>query len=63
MTQWLLEKNLIALNTMYKKMEQKQVTYHTPKGVKKQLYYILTDRKHYNWSKDAEANDMIHMGS
>ena len=25
--------------------------------------YILTDRKHYQWSRDAEANDTIHMGS
>ena len=63
MTQWLLEKNLVALNTKYKKIPQKQVTDHTPKGVKKQLEYILTDRKHCCWSKDAEANDMIHMGS
>ena len=52
MTQWLLENGLVALNTMYKKLQQKQVT-----------YYILTDRKHYSWSRDAEANDPIHMGS
>ena len=26
-------------------------------------YIIMTDRKHYCWIKDAEANDMIHMGS
>ena len=25
--------------------------------------YILTDRKHYGWSRDAEANDSIDMGS
>ena len=62
MTQWLLE-NLVALDTMYKKIPHKQVTYHTSKGGKKQLDYILTDRKHYCWSKDADANDMIHMGS
>ena len=64
MTRWLLEKNLVALNTMYKKIPYKQVTYHAPKGGKKRLDYILTDRKHYGWSKDAEANDTIqHMGS
>ena len=63
MTQWLLENNLVALNTMYKKLPQKQVTYHTPKGAKKKLDYILTDRKHYCWIKDAEANDRIDMGS
>ena len=48
---------------MYRKLPQKQVNYHTPKGAKKQLDYILTDRKHYHWSKDAEANDTIDMGS
>ena len=63
MTQWLLEKNLVALNTMYKKIPQKHVSYHTQKGAKKQLDCILTDKKHYCWSKDAEANDVIHMGS
>ena len=25
--------------------------------------HILTDKKHYPWSRDAEANDIIHMGS
>ena len=63
LTQWLLENSLVALNTMYRKLPQKQVTYHTPKGTKKQLDYILTDRKHFRWSKDAEANDTINMGS
>ena len=48
---------------MYKKLPQKQMTYHTPKGATKQLDYILTDSKHYCWSKDAEANDTIDMGS
>ena len=32
MTQWLLEYSLVALNTMYRKIPQKQVTYHTPKN-------------------------------
>ena len=63
MTQWLQENNLVALNTMYRRLPQKRVTYRTPKGAKKQLDYILTDRKHYCWSKDAEANDTIDMGS
>ena len=63
MTQWLLENNLVALNTMCKKLPQRQVTYHSPKGAKKQLDYILTDREHDCWSKDAEANDTIDMGS
>ena len=44
MKQWLLEHNLVALNTMYKKLPYKQVTYHAPKGGKKQLDYILTEK-------------------
>ena len=63
MTQWLLQNKLVALNTMYKKIPQKQVTYRTSKEVGKQLDYILTEGKHYQWSRDAEASDKIHMGS
>ena len=61
MTQWLLENSLVALNTLYKNLPQKQVTYQTPKGSRTQLDYFLADRKHYCWSKDAEANDTIDM--
>ena len=39
----------------------KQTTCRTPKGVEKQLDYILVNRKYYSWSRDAEANDMIHI--
>ena len=63
MTQWLLQNKLVALNTMYKKVPQKKATFYTSKNVGKQLDYILTDRKHYKWSRDAEACDTIHMGS
>ena len=63
MTQWLLPNKLVALNTMYKKVSQKQATYYTSKNVGKQLDYILSDKKHYKWSRDAEACDTIHMGS
>ena len=45
MTQWLLKQKVEALNTMYKKASEKQVTYRTPKGAEKQLDYILTDKK------------------
>ena len=62
MTQWLLENNLVELNTMYNKSPQKQVTYLTQRGAKKQLDYIMTDRKHLCWSKDAEANETMDMG-
>ena len=63
LTQWLLENKLVALSSMYRKLPQKQVTCHTPKRVEKQLDHILTDKKHHSWSRDAEANDTIHMGS
>ena len=63
MKQWLMLQRLLTLNTMYRKTTDKQVTYTTPKGAEKQLDYILVDRKHLSYSRDAEANDMIHMGS
>ena len=63
MTQWLLENKLVAVNTIYRKSPQKQVTYCSPKNEKKQLDYILVDKKHIAWSRDAEATDILHMGS
>ena len=63
MAQWLLEKKPVAPYTEHKRTLKKQVAYRTPRGAEKQLDYILTDKKHYCWSRDAEANDMIHMGS
>ena len=63
MTQWLLENRLVALHTMYKKVHQKQVTYRSPKNDEKQLDYILLDKKHQSWSRDAESTDILHMGS
>ena len=63
MTQWLLENKLVAVNTMYQKIPQKQVTYRSPKNDEKQLDYVLLDKKHITWSKDAEATDILHMGS
>ena len=48
---------------MYRKIHQKLVKLKTPDGVEKQLDYILVNRKNLKHSRDAEANDMIHMGS
>ena len=48
---------------MYRKTPEKQTTYKTPKGAEEQLDYILIDRKPMRCCKDAEANDMIRMGS
>ena len=45
------------------KTPEKQGTYRNPKGVEKQLDYILVNRKYLKYSRDAEAIDMIHMGS
>ena len=61
MKQWLMTQKLVALNTMYKKTPAKQLTYRTPKGAEKQLDYILVNKKYLRWSKDAEADVMIHM--
>ena len=45
MTQWLLENKLVALNTMYKKVPQKQVTYRSPKNDEKQFGLYLDGQK------------------
>ena len=45
------------------KTPQKQTTFFSPKGNEKQIDYILTKRRYLRYNKDAEANDMIHMGS
>ena len=63
MKQWLLENKLVAVNTIYRKSPQKQVTYCSPKKETKQLDYILVDKKHVTWSRDAESTDILHMGS
>ena len=63
MKQWLMTQKLVALNTMYGKTPTNQATYRTPKGAEKQLDYILVNRKYLRLSKDAEANNMIHMES
>ena len=63
MKQWLMTQKLVALNTMYRKTPTNQATFRTPKGAEKQLDYILVNRKYLRWSKDAEANNMIHMES
>ena len=51
------------INTMYRKTPQKQTTFISPKGKEKQIDYILTKKRYLRRAKDAEANDMIHMGS
>ena len=52
-----------ALNTMFRKTPQKQLSFVSPKGKEKHIDYILTKRRFLRHVKDAEANDMIHMGS
>ena len=60
--QWMMLQKLVALNTMHRKTPEKHVMYRTPKGVEKQLDYVLINRKMLSCSRHAEANDMIHMG-
>ena len=60
---WLMIQGYTALNTMYRKTPQKQTTFRSPKGNEKQIGFILTKRRYLRDNKDAEANDMIHMGS
>ena len=60
---WLMLNDYSALNTMFRKTPQKQTSFVSPKGKEKQIDYIVTKRRHLRNVKDAEANDMIHMGS
>ena len=64
MKQWLMIQNFTALNTMYRKTLGKQTTYRSPKRYRETNWTpFLIKRRHLKYSKDAEANDMIHMGS
>ena len=63
MKHWLMLQDYESLNTMYRKTPQKQMTFISPIGNEKQIDYILTKRRYLRYNKDAEANDMIHMGS
>ena len=47
---------------MYRKTPGEQTSYRSPKGTEKHIDYILIKRRHLRYSKDAAANDMIHMG-
>ena len=60
---WLMLNDYSALNTMFRQTPQKQTSFVAPKGKEKQIDYILTKRRYLRNVKDAEANDMIHMGS
>ena len=62
MKQWLMLQKFVALNTMYRKIRE-QLRFRTPEGVEKQLDYILINRKYLKHSRDAEANNMTHIGS
>ena len=56
-------RNLWHSTRCTKKTPEKQFTYRTPNGAEKQLDYTLVNKKYLRCSEDAEANDMIHMGS
>ena len=60
MEHWMMLQTLVALNTVFRKTPEKQVTYRTPKGVEKQLDYVLINRKYMSCSRDAEANNINH---
>ena len=48
---------------MYRKTPQKQTTFVSRKGKEKQIDYTLTKRRYLRHTTDAEANDMVRMGS
>ena len=60
---WLMLNDYSALNTMFRKTPREQTSFVSPEGKEKQIDYILTKGRYLRNVKDAEANDMIHMGS
>ena len=52
----------LFLNTMFRRTPQKRTTFVAPQGKEKQIDYILTKRRYLRHAKDAEANDMLHLG-
>ena len=42
---------------------EKQYTSRSPSGIEKQLDCVVSDRRNRRYCSDAEANDMIHLGS
>ena len=60
---WLMLNDYSALNTMFRKTPQKQTSFVSPKGKEKQIGLHIDQRRYLRNVKDAEANDMIHMGS
>ena len=60
---WLMLNDYSALNTIFRKTPHKQTSFVSPKEKEKQIDYILTKRRYLRNVKDAEANDVIHMGS
>ena len=63
MKSWLMLNDYSALNTMFRMTPHKQTSFVSPQGKEKQIDYILTKRRYLRNVEDAEANDMIHMGS
>ena len=63
MKHWLMFNNTQHSTRCTEKTPQKQTTSITPKGNEKQIDYTLTKRRYSRHTKDAGANDMIHMAT
>ena len=62
MKQWLMIQNSVALNTTFKN-SGKRYTFRPTSGKGKQLHFVLIDKSSRRYCTDAEANDIIHLGS
>ena len=64
MKHWMMLQGYRAFNMMYRKTFEKQTTFISPEEKEKQIVTTYkTKRRYLRHAKDAEANDMIHMGS
>ena len=63
MKHWLMLQGYTAFDTMSERHLGNKRPTDLQKLNEKQIEYILTERRYLTYNKDAEANDMIHMGS
>ena len=64
MKQWWMIQNHVALNTTFtKKKKNRKHTFRSPSGKEKQLDCVVIVRRNRRYCTDAEANDMIHLGT
>ena len=63
MKQGLMIQNYVVPKTTFKNVSEEQTAFRSASGKDKQLDDVLSDKRSRRYCTDAEANDMIHLGS